>query len=311
MTALKTPISPPADTAQSSAELVKDSNIQGFMADVMEASMTVPVLVDFWAPWCGPCKQLTPLLEKIVLAAQGSVRLVKINIDENQQLAAQMRIQSVPAVFAFFQGRPVDGFMGALPESQLRQFIDRVAKLAGGAVPEDQIALALSEAEQILASGEADTALGIYQEILSLEPENKAAILGAGRALLMLNETAALSGFLASLPPALQAAAELEPLRSGLALAERSKAAGPLEDLAALVKAEPKNQSAKIDYATALFAGGQKAEAVEVLLASIQQDRQWNEGAARKELVKLFDILGPQDALTLDARKRLSSILFS
>ena len=293
------------------ADLVKDSSQQTFKADVIDASMEVPVIVDFWAPWCGPCKQLGPVLEKVVKEARGAVRMVKINVDENQALAGQLRIQSIPAVFAFFQGRPVDAFQGAQPEGQLKAFVARLAKLGGdaGASPIDE---ALEHAEAAHEAGDHATATEIFGQILEHEPENVKAISGIVRCLIALGELEQAAEFLGRAPkdklndPAIAAAkAQLDVVQAG------QKAAGQTDALRARIDANPKDHEARIELAQALFATGDKEGAVDQLLDSIRINRAHNEEAARKQLVTFFEALGPTDPLTLSARRRLSSLLFS
>ncbi|WP_374309979.1 thioredoxin [Dongia sp.] len=294
------------------ADLVKDSSQQTFKADVIDASMEVPVIVDFWAPWCGPCKQLGPVLEKVVKEARGAVRMVKVNVDENQALAGQLRIQSIPAVFAFFQGRPVDAFQGAQPEGQLKAFVARLAKLGGGEAGASPIDEALEHAEAAHEAGDHATAAEIFGQILEHEPENVKAIGGIVRCLIALGELEQAAEFLGRTPkdklgdPAIAAAkAQLDVVQAG------QKAAGQTDALRARIDANPKDHEARIELAQALFATGDKEGAVDQLLDSIRINRAHNEEAARKQLVTFFEALGPTDPLTLSARRRLSSLLFS
>jgi putative thioredoxin len=293
------------------ADLVKDSDQRRFAKDVLEASRTRPVIVDFWAPWCGPCKTLGPIIEKAVKNAKGAVQLVKVNIDENQMLAQQMRIQSIPAVYAFFQGRPVDGFMGALPESQVKQFIDRLVQAAGGTSPGDQLAELLEHAKAALESGDVSLAARVYGELLQQEPENPAAIAGMAKCYVASGDTARAKSLFAKLPPALANHAEIAAVRSAIELSEQAEQAGPVGELEAKVAANPKDHQARLDLATALYAAGKREAAVDHLLQSIKIDRKWNDEAARKQLLKYFEALGFSDPISVDGRKRLSSILFS
>ncbi len=293
------------------ADVVKDGNQQSFKADVIDPSMQVPVVVDFWAPWCGPCKQLGPVLEKVVKEARGAVRMVKINVDENQQLAGQLRIQSIPAVFAFFQGRPVDAFQGAQSEGQLKQFVARLAKLAGE-MPASPIDDALQQADAAIEAGDYAGAAEIFGQILEHEAENTKAIAGMVRCLIALGELDQAADFLVHAPkdkqsdPAIAAAkAQLDIALSG------KKAAGQSDALRARVDADPKDHDARIELAQALFATGDKEDAIDQLLESIRINRMHNEEAARKQLVTFFEAMGPTDSLTLSARRRLSSLLFS
>jgi putative thioredoxin len=293
-------------------ELVKDTNTASFKADVLDASMQVPVIVDFWAPWCGPCKQLGPIIEKAVKDARGAVKLVKINVDESQELAAQMRIQSIPAVYAFFQGRPVDGFVGAQPESALKQFIAKLAKLGAGEAGPSPIDEALEHADAALKDGDHEQASAIYSQILEHEPDNLKAISGLVRCLIAVGDLDQATKFLAQVPAAQANDPAISAARAALELAQAGqKAAGQSQELQARVDANPKDFEARFALAQALFAGGDKEGGVDHLLEIIRLNRAWNEEAARKELVKFFEAMGPTDPLTLSARRRLSSILFS
>ena len=294
------------------ADLVKDGSDRTFMADVIEASRTVPVIVDFWATWCGPCKQLGPIIEKVVKSAKGAVRLVKIDVDKNPQIAGQLRVQSIPAVYAFFQGRPIDGFMGALPESQVKSWVDRLVQAAGGAGAADGgIEEALDAARQAAEDGDMESAAAIYSEILQAEPENAAAYAGLARALIGLDRADDARQMLDRAPAALAKDKELAAVRTQLELADQSRRAGPVPELMGKVARDPDDHQARFDLAMALYAQGQREAAVEELLESVRRDREWNEQAARKQLVKFFEAFGPTDKLTVNARRRLSSILFS
>jgi len=290
---------------------IVDSSTANFAKDVLDASRDRPVIVDFWAPWCGPCKQLTPMLEKAVQEAKGAVKLVKINIDENQALAQQLRIQSIPTVYAFFQGRPVDGFMGALPESQLKEFVAKLMQATGGAGEAAELAEVLAEAKKALESGDMMTASQIFAEVLQHDPANPEAIGGMTRCYLKAGDIARAKQTLETAPKEHANHAEIVAARAAIELAEQAQKAGPETELRAKVEADPKNHQARFDLATALYAGGQREAAVDELLEIVRRDRKWNEEAARKQLVKYFEALGPMDPLTVDARKRLSSILFS
>ena len=298
-----------APKAGAGADII-DGSTASFAKDVIDASRDKPVIVDFWAPWCGPCKQLGPALEKVVTGAKGAVKLVKINIDENQALAQQLRIQSIPAVYAFFQGRPVDGFMGAVPESQVKQFVERLVQAAGGDAS-GGLNEVLEHAKAALAAGDMALATQIYTEVLQVEPANAEAIAGMARIRLQANDIPGARGMLANVPKEIANHAEIVAARSAIDLAEQAQSAGPVNELKAKVEANPKDHQSRYDLAMALYAGGQREEAVEQLLDLVRRDRKWNDEAARKQLVKFFEALGPMDPLTIDARKRLSSILFS
>ncbi len=293
---------------------VKDVSLQTFMKDVIEASRTSLVVVDFWAPWCGPCKQLGPALEKVVKSYKGAVRLAKIDIDKNPQIAQQMRVQSIPAVFAFFQGQPVDGFMGALPESQIKAWIDKLVKALGKAIqggPENYDA-ALKQAAELLASGDSETAEAIYADILAEDHENAAAYAGVLRCFLARGETDKAREGLANAPEVMAKDKAFDSIRTSLELADQaSEASGSLGELKAAVEKNPTDHQARFDLALAYFAAGEREAAVDELLEIVQRDRKWNDEAARKQLVKLFESFGHMDPLTVSARKRLSSILFA
>ncbi|MCB9948148.1 MAG: co-chaperone YbbN [Rhodospirillaceae bacterium] len=290
--------------------VIKDTDTAGFRADVIDASMQTPVIVDFWAPWCGPCKQLGPALERAVQAARGKVKLVKINVDQNQALAAQMRIQSIPAVWAFFQGRPIDAFVGALPDSQIKTFVERLAKQAGDG--DDALQDALDHAREALAAGDFNAAGNIYGQVLQVEPGLPEAIAGFARTLLALGRRAEAEEVLNTAPPEAAKAPEVVSVVRELELmAQAGDVAADTRSLRDRLAKDPDDHQARIDLATALFAGGNRQGAIDELLEAIRRDREWNEQAARKELLKYFEALGPKDPLTLSARRRLSSLLFS
>jgi putative thioredoxin len=296
------------DTTMTADALVTDTTTQGFVKDVIEASKQQPVLVDFWAPWCGPCKQLTPILEKVVRAAKGKVKLVKMNIDEHPAIPGQMGIQSIPAVIAFSNGQPVDGFMGALPESQVTGFIERVLKepLGGG----DDTAEALKAADAALAQGDAAGAAGVYAQVLAKEPENVAALAGLARSYVLTGALDQAKQTLALIPEAKQNDAAVA-ARAALELAEQAKAVGPIAELEQKVAANPADHQARFDLAVALNAKGKREEAADHLLSIVKRDRKWNDDAARKQLVQLFDAWGFADPAAVEGRKKLSSILFA
>jgi putative thioredoxin len=296
----------PADAAN----LIKNGSTQTFMADVIDASHDAAVVVDFWAPWCGPCKQLGPALEKAVREARGAVRMVKINIDENPELAQQMRIQSIPAVYAFKDGRPVDGFVGALPESQVKQFVGRLASAAGAGPSPIEEALAL--AQEALKAGDTAQAANIYTQILQHEPGNPEATAGLAKLAIQRKDFAKARQLLDRAPKEAAAHAEIAAARAALELAEAGeKSKGAVGGLRQRLQQNANDHEARYELASALFAAGERSEAVDELLDLVKRDRKWNEEAARKQLVKFFEALGHGDPLTVAARKRLSSILFS
>ena len=287
--------------------LIRDTTTDQFMADVIEASRDVPVLVDFWAPWCGPCRQLTPILERAVQNAKGKVRLVKMNIDENPEIPGQLGIQSIPAVLAFKNGQPLDGFMGALPESQVTAFIERIAGPAGPSDAEELVAAAAKE----LAANDPAGAASLYASALQVEPDNAEAIAGLARCEIATGGTDRARALLSSLTPELAQHPAIAGALTALELAEQAEKLGNPADFASRVEADPTDHQARFDLALALNARGDRLGAAEALLEIVRRDREWNEEAARKQLVQFFEAWGPSDPATLNGRRRLSSLLFA
>lgn len=300
---------PSAATATAAAkDLIKDGTEMTFMKDVIEASQTTPVIVDFWAPWCGPCKTLTPMLETAVQAAGGKVRLVKINVDQNQQIVAQLRIQSLPTVYAFWQGKPADGFQGAVPASEIKRFVDQLAALvpdADGGLKE-----AVEAAEAMLAEGQAADAAETFAAILEEDPDNADAYGGLIRAVLALGDLARAQELADAAPASLANHAQLNAARAMISLAAQAAQAGPVADLRAALLRDPADRQAMLYLATALYADGQVEEAVDTLLTLFRLDREWNDGAAKAQLMVIFNALKPQDPIVLKGRRRLSSMIF-
>ena len=294
--------------AGNAAAPIKDVTTATFEADVIAASMEAPVVVDFWATWCGPCKQLAPALEKAVAATRGKVRLAKVDIDKNPDLAQALRIQSIPTVYAFYQGRPVDAFQGALPDSQVKQFVDRLAANAGG---DDGVTAVLEQAAQSLETGDTENAIALYRAILNEVPETAAAFLGLVRALLASDRLDEAKSVLGQVPREIAGHADIAAAKAAIELADQASNAGPIGPLKDAVARDPADHRARIDLATALYAAGQHQDAIDHLLESIKRDRAWNEEEARKQLVKYFEARGPKDPITVGGRRKLSSILFS
>jgi putative thioredoxin len=282
--------------------------------DVIEESKRQPVLIDFWAEWCGPCRQLTPILEKAVRAAKGRVKLVKMNIDQHptifQQIATQLGIQSIPAVLAFVDGRPADGFMGAIPESQINAFIEKLTQ-GVPAAGEPNIAEILTEAETLLAEGDAASAAQVYAEALAVDATNIAALAGLAKCYVTSGAVEQAKQTLAMVPESKRNDAAVKAVQASIDLAEQAKSLGPIAELEQKVAANPLDHQARFDLATALNAGGKRSEATAQLLEIVKRDRKWNDDGARKQLVQFFEAWGGADEATIEGRKRLSTILFS
>ena len=291
-------------------ELVKDVSEADFMAEVVDLSMQVPVIVDFWAPWCGPCKTLGPALEKAVEEAKGAVRMAKVNVDEAQMIAGQLRIQSIPTVYAFYKGQPIDGFQGALPASEVKAFIERVVKAAGGDAS-GGLDEAIAAAEEMLEQGAAEDAGAIFAAILEEQPEHAAAYGGLVRVQLALGDVEQAEAVLNGAPVAISKAPELEAAHAQIELAKQAANAGPVAELQAQVEANPDDLQARFDLAKALHAHGDVAEAVDQLLDLFRRDRDWNEGAAKAQLFTIFEAMKANDPVVLNGRRKLSSMIFA
>lgn len=292
------------------ADLIKDVSEATFMADVVEASQEVPVIVDFWAPWCGPCKTLGPALEAEVTAAKGAVKMAKVNVDENQMIAGQMQVQSIPTVYAFYKGQPIDGFQGALPPSEIKAFVDKVITASGGDAS-GGLDDALDAADAMLEEGAASDAAQTFAAILGEDPQNARAFAGMARAHMALDDLDQAEAILNGVPAEISTDAAIEAAFAQMQLARQAADAGPLGELTAAVDANPDDLQARFDLAQALNANGQTEEAVAQLLTLFGMDREWNEGAAKQQLFTIFDALKPNDPIVLNGRRKLSSMIFA
>ncbi len=304
-----------ADAGVPAGDLIKDVTEETFMPEVVDASMEVPVIVDFWAPWCGPCKTLGPMLEAAVTRAKGAVRMAKVNVDENQRLVAALSqqglpLQSLPTVVAFYQGRPLDMFQGAQPQSEIDAFLKRIAEAAGGTA-DGGLSEALETAEQMLEEGAAADAAQVFAAIIGEDDKNAAAYGGLARCHVAMGELEQAEAVLNGAPAEISSASEVEAAHAQIALSRQAENAGPVTELRATVDAEPDNHQARFDLAQALHAAGEAEAAVTELLELFRRDREWNEGAAKAQLFTIFDALKPNDPVVLNGRRKLSSLIFA
>lgn len=296
--------------AAGAGDLVKDITEAEFMTEVVEASMKTPIIVDFWAPWCGPCKTLGPMLEEAVTAAKGAVKMIKVNVDEAQMIAGQLQIQSIPTVYAFWQGQPVDGFQGALPQSEIKAFVQRVVE-AGGGDASGGLDDAVAAAEEMLEQGATEDAAQTFAAILEEEPNHAGAYGGLVRAHLAAGDLDQAEAVLNGAPAEIASSPELEAAHAQLELAKQAADAGPVAELTAAVEADPDNHQARFDLAQALHANGDAEGAVDQLLELFRRDREWNDGAAKAQLFTIFDALKANDPVVLNGRRKLSSMIFA
>ena len=296
-----------AGTAQAGAAPVRDIGTSEFMSEVIEASRDRPVLVDFWAPWCGPCKQLTPVLEKVVAASRGAVKLVKMNIDDHPQIPGQMGIQSIPAVVAFVDGKPKDAFMGVQPEAEIRRFIEKLAGDQGPSPVEE----ALRQAEELAAAGDLSQAANLFAAVLQQEPDNADALAGMGTLYMKSGDLERAKSMLEAIPAEKREEAKPASLKAAIDLAEQAADLGDIGELESKVESDPNDHQSRFDLAIALSAAGRREEAADHLLEIMRRDRKWNDDGARTQLLQFFEAWGPADPATATSRRKLSSLLFS
>ena len=290
--------------------LIKEVSEATFMQDVVEASKEKPVIVDFWAPWCGPCKTLGPQLEAAVKAANGAVTMVKVNVDDNQMIAGQMQVQSIPTVFAFSNGQPVDGFQGAVSASEIKAFVDRVVA-AGGGEPESGLESAVASAEQMLSDGDFEAAIETFSAILEEDPNNLKSYVGLIKSHIAMHDLDQAEAVLNGAPMEISQSPEIETVHAQIELAKQARDAGPINDLVLLVKDKPDDHDARFKLAQALHGAGQIEEAIDHLLELFKRDKEWNDGAAKSQLFTIFEALEPNNALVLNGRRKLSSMIFA